>query len=73
MERLGTLGRLAQGLGVVRVAEPPAIGTDVVDADLDAVGTVVDVFGPVDAPYVAVNPVADCHLPALLGDPLYVR
>lgn len=73
MERLGTPERVAQGLAIVRVEERPALGTEVVDADLDVVGTVVDVFGPVDAPYAAVSPAEDRHLPSLVGASLYVR
>lgn len=73
MERLGTPDRVAQGLAVVRVEEPPEIGTGVVDADLDPVGTVVDVFGPVHAPYAAISPVDGRHPPSLVGAPVYAR
>lgn len=73
MERLGTPDRLGQGLLVVRVESAPEIGTEVVDGELDVVGTVVDVFGPISRPFAAVSPTADCHPPSLLGSPLYVR
>lgn len=73
MERLGTVERVAQGLAIVRAAERPSLGREVVDEDLDVVGCVVDVFGPVAGPYVAVSPAVDVHLPTLVGSPLYVR
>lgn len=73
MERLGTVERVAQGLAIVRTSDRRAVGTTVVDEGLTEVGTVVDVFGPVDEPYAAVSPKKDVHLPGLLGDRLYVR
>jgi len=74
MRRLGTVARTAQGLVIVRAAEgePPEVGTEVVDEGLDAVGTVVDVFGPVEQPYVAVSP-DDESRAALVGRPVYAR
>lgn len=73
MERLGTADCVAQGLVVVRVESEPAVGEEVVDEDLEAVGTVVDVFGPVEAPYAAVSPPDDRRPATALGSPLYVR
>lgn len=74
MERAGTVVRLAQGLIVLRSpgADVPDIGTQVVDENLDAVGRIVDVFGPVDAPYLAVSPEGDVHGPGLLNAALYL-
>jgi len=75
MRRVGTVTGLAGGLVVVRVAdgeEAPTLGTAVVDEDLDALGEVVEVFGPVERPYVAVAP--DGDPPAtLLDGPVYER
>jgi RNA-binding protein len=49
----------------------PGIGTELVDDSLTTVGRVVDVFGPVSRPYLAVA--TDRREPAaLLGDRLYV-
>lgn len=73
MERLGTTDRVAQGLAIVRVEELPDLGTEVVDDQLDVVGTVVDVFGPVERPYAAVSPTDSRRLTPLLGEALYVR
>ncbi len=74
MRRLGTVARTAQGLVIVRATDgdPPDIGSDVVDEALEGVGTVVDIFGPVEQPYVAVSP-ADEPRAALVGRPVYAR
>ncbi|AGN02853.1 H/ACA RNA-protein complex component Gar1 [Salinarchaeum sp. Harcht-Bsk1] len=73
MERLGTTHRIAQGLAIVKVDDVPDIGTEVVDDQLDEVGSVVDVFGPVSEPYAAVSPRSDRSLAPLIGQPLYLR
>ena len=76
MERVGEVVRTAQGLAVVRApadAEPATLGGEVVDESLDAVGRVVDVFGPVERPYVAVSPTDRSRLTGLLGAKLYAR
>ena len=75
MKRIGTVSRVAQGLAVVRAPddEYASVGTDVVDEELQTVGSVVDVFGPVERPYLAVSPNDDVHLPALVGKVLYAR
>lgn len=74
MKRAGTVVGTAQGVAVVRSDddEYPDVGTALVDENLDDVGTVVDVFGPVERPYLAVSP--DIENPALLvGNPVYGR
>ncbi|MFB6193829.1 MAG: H/ACA ribonucleoprotein complex subunit GAR1 [Halobaculum sp.] len=78
MRRVGSVVRVAQRLAVCRVPEgfdgdPPAIGTRVVDESLSEVGEVVDVFGPVARPYVAVSPDDGVALTPLVGQPLYAR
>jgi len=77
MDRVGTVVRTAQGLAVVRAAEggssPSEIGTAVVDESLEEVGRVVDVFGPVGRPYLAVTPRGGTDPAALLGRKLYAR
>jgi RNA-binding protein len=75
MRRVGSVERLTQGLAIVRAAdaEYADIGTALVDDELQSVGKVVDVFGPVDAPYMAVSPSSNVHLPRLIGAPLYAR
>lgn len=75
MRRLGELVRTAQGVGVVRCPddETPAFGTRVVDESLSEVGDVVDVFGPVDRPYVVVSPDDSVRLAPLVGSAVYAR
>lgn len=75
MQRLGEVVRTAQGLAVVRCEDDdyPDIGTEAVDEQLNEVGRVVDVFGPVERPYVAVTPEEGTALAALLGQKLYAR
>lgn len=75
MRRVGTVVRTAQGLAIVRTTEedPPSMGTPLVDENLDEIGQVVSVFGPVERPYVAVDP-TEGHAPATMLDrPLYAR
>jgi RNA-binding protein len=75
MKRVGRVVRTAQGIAVIRAPDEtyPNIGTNVIDENLDTVGRVVDVFGPVDQPYVAVSPAEDVQLPLLLGNLIYTR
>jgi len=75
MRRVGEVVRVAQNVAVVRSPDDgyPEVGTPVLDEDLEDLGRVVDVFGPVDRPYMAVSPNSGVHLPALLGSPLYAR
>ena len=75
MKRVGSVVRVAQGLAVVRSPDGgyADVGTETLDEELTTVGSVVDVFGPVDRPYMAVSPAEDVHLPGLLGTTLYAR
>ncbi|NUB92106.1 H/ACA RNA-protein complex component Gar1 [Haloterrigena sp. SYSU A558-1] len=84
MRRIGSVVRTAQGLAVLRAEDTDdgsndgdrfrdEIGTSVLDDSLESVGRVVDVFGPVDRPYLAVTPDDDVHLPSLVGSTLYAR
>ena len=79
MRRLGTVERAAGGVAVVRTpapdgepSDPPDIGTEAVDERLTTVGRVVDVFGPVERPYLAVA-AADGDPARLLGTVVYGR
>ncbi|PSP94860.1 H/ACA RNA-protein complex protein Gar1 [Halobacteriales archaeon QS_4_62_28] len=75
MKRVGEVVRIAQGLAIVRCPdeEHPGVGTEVVTDDLTTAGSVVDVFGPVDRPYVAVSPDEGRRLATLVGQRLYAR
>lgn len=75
MERLGTVVRTANRLAIARLPgdEHPRMGTEAVDEQLSSIGRVVDIFGPVDRPYVAIKLDDDSNLPALLGAKVYAR
>ncbi|MFA9415667.1 H/ACA ribonucleoprotein complex subunit GAR1 [Natrinema sp. HArc-T2] len=82
MRRIGAVVRTAQGLAVLRadaVDDDTAetyrdeIGTTVLNDSLEEVGRVVDVFGPVSRPYLAVTTDDDVHLPSLVSSTLYAR
>jgi RNA-binding protein len=74
MKRVGTVSRVAQGVAIVRLDDdPPEIGTAVLDDSLSTVGRIVDVFGPVDRPYVAVSPAGGVTPASLVGSKLYAR
>jgi rRNA processing protein Gar1 len=42
---------------VVKTENPPKMGFDVVDENLNVVGTVFDIIGPVSAPYAVIKPI----------------
>lgn len=75
MQRVGEVVRVAQGVAVARCPgeEYPDIGTSVLDEDLNDVGRIVDVFGPVERPYLAVATAEGIPPATLLGKPLYAR
>lgn len=75
MQRAGTVHSVAQGVAVVRSpdGDHPDIGAAVIDDNLDTVGRVVDVFGPVEGPFLVVTPSDDRPPAALLGTVLYYR
>lgn len=75
MQRVGTVSRVTQGLVIVRCpgADHPDIGAQVVGEDLATVGRVVDVFGPVDRPYVAITTAEGATPASLVGAKLYAR
>ncbi|MDB9233433.1 H/ACA ribonucleoprotein complex subunit GAR1 [Halorubrum ezzemoulense] len=76
MRRVGTVVRTAGGLAIARGDagnDPPRIGASIVGESLSTVGRVVDVFGPIDRPYVAITPGDGVGLADLLGEKLYAR
>jgi RNA-binding protein len=75
MRRLGEVVSTPQGLVVCRLpdGDRPDIGATVLDESLDELGRVVDVFGPVARPYVAVTPDDGVLADGLLGQKLYAR
>jgi RNA-binding protein len=75
MEPVGEVTGVAGGVVVARADDEstPGIGGEVVNESLDRVGSVVDVFGPVERPYVAVSPDEGVRTATLVGKRLYAR
>lgn len=75
MYRAGEVVRATGGIAVIRCTDEryPDIGTDTVDERLESTGTVVDVFGPVERPYLALSPPAGRRPASLVGESIYIR
>jgi len=57
LQRIGSVLHVSSTKNMILKAKNiPHIGDRVVDENLNSVGTVFDVFGPVSSPYVAVRP-----------------
>jgi len=75
MARLQKLGRVraltpSKNM-IVKTEKTPKIGSEVVDENLDIVGKVFDIIGPVSAPYAVVKPTV--REPAkLVNKPVYL-
>ena len=75
MARLQKLGRVraltpSKNM-IVKTEQAPRIGSEVVDENLNVVGKVFDIIGPVSAPYAVVKPTV--REPAkLLNKPVYL-
>ena len=73
--RLQRLGRITNvspsGNAIVKTENPPKLGSEVVDENLNSVGKVFDIIGPVSAPYAVIKPTV--REPAkLLNRPVYL-
>jgi rRNA processing protein Gar1 len=74
-KRLQRLGRISNvspsGNAIVKAENPPKIGSEVVDENLNVVGRVFDIIGPVSAPYAVIKP--SVREPAkLMNKPVYL-
>ena len=75
MARLQKLGRVraltpSKNM-VVKTEKAPKIGSEVVDENLNVVGKVFDIIGPVSAPYAVVKPTVREPV-KLLNKPVYL-
>ncbi len=72
LQRLGRISNVSpSGNAIVKAENPPKIGSEVVDENLNVVGRVFDVIGPVSSPYAVVKP--SIREPAkLLNKPVYL-
>jgi RNA-binding protein len=56
---------------IVKTEKPPKIGAEVVDENLNVIGKVFDIIGPVSSPYAVIKPTV--REPAkLVNKPLYL-
>jgi len=56
LQRLGKVSNVTPSRNmVVKTENPPKIGLEVVDENLNVVGSVFDIVGPVSAPYAIVK------------------
>jgi rRNA processing protein Gar1 len=69
------LGRISNvspsGNAIVKAENPPKIGSEVVDENLNVVGRVFDIIGPVSAPYAVIKP-STREPTKLLNKPVYL-
>lgn len=75
MRRAGTVVGMAQGVAVLRSPDEThaEFGATVVNERLESAGRIVDVFGPVKQPYLALTPATGVTGEELLGETLYIR
>ena len=72
MQRLGKVSNVTPSRNViVKTEKPPKIGTEVVDENLNVVGKVFDIIGPVSAPYAVVKSTVR-ESAKLLNKPVYL-
>ena len=56
MQRLGKVSNVTPSRNiVVKTENPPKIGFEVVDENLNVVGSVFDIIGPISAPYAVIK------------------
>ena len=72
MQRLGKVSNVTPSRNiVVKTENPPKIGFEVVDENLNVVGNVFDIIGPISAPY-AVIKTSVREPEKLLNKPVYL-
>jgi rRNA processing protein Gar1 len=72
LQRLGRVSNVSPSKNVlVKTDNPPKIGSEVVDENLNIIGKVFDIIGPVSAPYAVIKP--SIREPAkLINKPVYL-
>ena len=72
MQKLGKVRALTPSKNIiVKSEQAPRIGSEVVDENLNVVGKVFDIIGPVSAPYAVVKPTVR-ETTKLLNKPVYL-
>ena len=76
MRRLGKVLHISKrGSIILRTDKTPSAGSKsvVLDKKSQEIGVIIDVFGPVKEPYVAIRPKQDIDALKLVGQMLYLR
>lgn len=76
MRRLGTVLHIShRGSIILRTEKAPPVGSNsiVFDKQAQEIGSIIDVFGPVKCPYVAIRPQRQSDLKKLIGQVLYLH
>ncbi len=76
MRRLGKVLHISKrGSIILRTDKTPSAGSKsvVLDKKSQEIGVIIDVFGPVKEPYVAIRPKQDIDASKLVGQMLYLR
>jgi RNA-binding protein len=72
LQRLGKVSNVSpSGNAIVKAENPPQMGSEVVDENLNVVGKVFDIIGPVSAPYAVIKP-SIREPEKLLNKPVYL-
>jgi rRNA processing protein Gar1 len=72
LQKLGRVRALTPSKNmIVKAEKAPKIGSEVVDENLNVVGKVFDIIGPVSAPYAVVKPTVS-EPAKLLNKPVYL-
>ncbi|MFW9792661.1 MAG: H/ACA ribonucleoprotein complex subunit GAR1 [Candidatus Thorarchaeota archaeon] len=76
MRRLGKVLHISKrGSIIIQTDKTPPVGdrSVILDKKAQEVGTIIDVFGPVKNPYVAVRPKRNTDPHKLVGQMLYIK
>ena len=57
---------------IARCEKSPPIGAEVVDKQVQRIGKIQDVFGPVKEPYVSIKPFDGVDLKKIIGQQVYL-
>lgn len=72
LQKLGRIRALTPSKNmIVKTEQAPRIGSEVVDENLNVIGKVFDIIGPVSAPYAVVKPTVR-EPDKLLNKPVYL-
>jgi len=72
LQRLGRITNVSpSGNAIVKAENPPKIGSEVVDENLNVVGKVFDIIGPVSAPYAVIKPISREPI-KIMNKPVYL-